>query len=232
MAPGVSADDASTMLHSPQGAAQCPPKMVGSLAWDAASLQEADYSYKLTGTHVQEINRALGIFKDYELDGPDISPKTFPLPTLGPILEGFAREIHYGRGFVLITGLEPDLYSDEDNALIFLGMSSYIGLDRGMQDNRGRMMVHVSDQGKGPAGGTKASNKPSPFHTEFFCDILSLYVRGEPASGGNIKIASSWQVYNDLCKSRPDIIRTLQAPDWTFERYGHIFQHSAQTHML
>lgn len=57
-----------------------------------------------------------------------------------------------------------------------------------------------------------------PFHTEFFCDVLALYVKGEPASGGDMKIAPSWQVYNDLRESRPDVIQTLLKPNWKFER--------------
>lgn len=51
-----------------------------------------------------------------------------------------AAEVHIGRGFVVMSGLNPDLYSDEDNALIFLGLSSYVGSERGMQDNKGRIM--------------------------------------------------------------------------------------------
>lgn len=76
----------------------------------------------------------------YELDGPDISPQTFPLPTLSRTFEALAAELHDGQGFSIISGLNPDLYSAEDNALVFLGLSSYVGSERGMQDNKGRMM--------------------------------------------------------------------------------------------
>ena len=48
--------------------------------------------------------------------------------------------IHEGRGFVVMRGLEPDRYSNMDNVLLYLGVTSYIAERRGMQDFDGRMI--------------------------------------------------------------------------------------------
>lgn len=74
------------------------------------------------------------------LFGSEISQDTFPLPTLGPKLLRAATDVHRGKGFVMIRGLEPDGFTPEENALIFLGMSSYIGEKRGRQDEDGNML--------------------------------------------------------------------------------------------
>jgi hypothetical protein len=51
-----------------------------------------------------------------------------------------ARDLHRGRGFFLLRGLEPTDYSVEDNLLLFLGISSYIGPRLGCQDSKGNMI--------------------------------------------------------------------------------------------
>lgn len=79
------------------------------------------------------------------LYGSEVTPDTFPLPTLGPKLQQVAVDIHRGRGFAVVRGLNPDEFSPEDNVLIFLGISSYIGAQRGRQDEEGNMLSESPD---------------------------------------------------------------------------------------
>ncbi len=41
---------------------------------------------------------------------------------------------------MVLRGLEPDKYSNFDNILLYLGVTSYIAEKRGMQDFDGRMI--------------------------------------------------------------------------------------------
>jgi hypothetical protein len=59
---------------------------------------------------------------------------------LGGKLLRLAVDIHRGKGFAVIRGLHPDDFSPEDNVIIFLGLSSYIGSKRGRQDEDGNML--------------------------------------------------------------------------------------------
>jgi hypothetical protein len=77
---------------------------------------------------------------DLGLYGNEVTPDTFPLPTLGPKLQQVALDIHRGRGFAVVRGMNPDEFSPEDNVLVFLGISSYIGVQRGRQDEEGNML--------------------------------------------------------------------------------------------
>lgn len=74
------------------------------------------------------------------LYGSDVSSATFPLPTLGTKLLQLAEDVHRGKGFAMIRGLNPGDFSPEDNVLVFLGLSSYIGAQRGRQDEDGNML--------------------------------------------------------------------------------------------
>jgi len=55
------------------------------------------------------------------------------------------------------------------------------------------------------------------FHTDVG-DIVSLLALNQSANGGESLISSSWRVYNELAKSRPDLIRTL-TEDWAIDGY-------------
>jgi hypothetical protein len=69
-----------------------------------------------------------------------ISQELFPLPTLSSKLKDLAKVLTNGVGFFLIRGLDPKQYSSEINLIMYLGISSYIGDKRGVQDERGNML--------------------------------------------------------------------------------------------
>jgi hypothetical protein len=92
------------------------------------------------------------------LYGNEVTPSTFPLPTLGPKLQQVATDIHSGRGFAVVRGLKPDDFSPEDNVLVFLGISSYVGVKRGRQDEEGNMLS------KSPSSRFKGSCLTRPVH--------------------------------------------------------------------
>jgi hypothetical protein len=78
--------------------------------------------------------------KGLGLYGSQVSTSTFPLPSVGPKLLRLAVDLHRGKGFGVIRGLNTDEFSKEDNIIIFLGLSSYIAERRGRQDEDGNML--------------------------------------------------------------------------------------------
>lgn len=80
------------------------------------------------------------------LYGSEVSASNFPLPTLGQKLLSAALDLHRGRGFAIIRGLDPEDFSPEDNLIVFLGISGYIGSKRGRQDEDGNMLSQFSSQ--------------------------------------------------------------------------------------
>jgi hypothetical protein len=205
-----------------------PPVLTGDLTWDASSFYtHVDYTHELTTQHKLEIHTALEYFKSLGRDGNEVNRQYFPLPTLGKMLLHYAEDLHHGKGFVNIRGLDPNHYSSEDNILLFLGISSYIGEKRAKQDDDGSMLMHISDakssresQQNRP---TRFSTRASTFHTDAFCDILALQTRNCAAKGGNHIIAASWTVYNKIAATRPDLLEVLARPNWPFDSRGRLF---------
>jgi hypothetical protein len=137
--------------------ANCPPRyipvssewpveMEGDLAWGPASFgSEDEYTLVLSESDVSEVRSGLQHFNELGLYGNEVSPSTFPLPTLGPKLRQISADVHQGRGFAVVRGLKPDEFSPEDNVLVFLGISCYVGVQRGRQDEEGNMLMHIRD---------------------------------------------------------------------------------------
>ncbi|KAJ4286401.1 hypothetical protein N0V88_008024 [Collariella sp. IMI 366227] len=156
--------------------------MDGELVWGADSISSPDdYTLTLNEDEISEVRAGLQHFNDLGLYGSEVMPNTFPLPTLGPKLRKMAVDIHSGRGFSVVRGLNPDEFSPEDNVLVFLGISSYIGATRGRQDEEGSMLMHIRDAklSKTPQEDrpTRYSSRPSTYHTDTFADILALQTR-------------------------------------------------------
>lgn len=62
------------------------------------------------------------------------------MPTLGPKLVELSLDVHNGRGFSVIRGINPRDYSVEDLTLAYMGVSSYVADKRGCQDKLGNML--------------------------------------------------------------------------------------------
>ena len=70
-----------------------------------------------------------------------IDPISFPLPDhLAKLLDDVSEECYNGRGFCVIRGLDPAKYTDEENVILYAGISSYIAPERGFLD---RARQHV-----------------------------------------------------------------------------------------
>ncbi|KAK4191763.1 hypothetical protein QBC35DRAFT_374806 [Podospora australis] len=196
-----------------------PAKFDSELAWDGPSLGKSlDYRLVLTDDELSEILAAVKWYKTLRRDGDRVDKTSFPLPTLGPKLEKLSRDLYYGKGVCVIRGINPASYSTEDLTLAYLGVQSYIAEQRGRQDKRGNMLVHIvaDNSNKQAAEHHRHSNKSITFHNEEAGDVVSWLTRSTAAAGGKCILASAYTVYNILAAARPDIIRTLARSDWPF----------------
>ncbi|KAL2009023.1 hypothetical protein VTN00DRAFT_7217 [Thermoascus crustaceus] len=194
------------------------------LSWTGSEFSSEDYVYTLSEREKQEVIHALDHFKDLGLAGNEVARENFPLPTLMSRLDDLAKDLHHGKGFFSIRGLDPEEFTPEDNVLVFLGISGYIGNKRGKQDDDGYMLAHVREsklcdapQHQRPF---RDSNLALTFHTDGFADILAMQTRSCAARGGNHVIASSMKICEELAATRPELMQILMSPIWVSESRG------------
>ncbi|KAK4203055.1 hypothetical protein QBC40DRAFT_31627 [Triangularia verruculosa] len=193
-------------------------------AWVPETLSSKQYVVDIGPQGVQEVEEGLRKFKEFELEGHEISRENFHLPTLGARLDQACRDVHNGRGFVIVRGLDPLKYSVEDNVMIFLGIAAYIGEQRGFQDKKGNMLTHItsSKDWKTPPELRHGihTNSSLAWHCDMGIDILALHVRSLAETGGNTFIASSLSIVKELEKSYPHVIQVLQEIAWPIQVSG------------
>ncbi|KAK8088808.1 TfdA family taurine catabolism dioxygenase TauD [Apiospora hydei] len=153
--------------------------------------------------------------------------RDLPLPALHAELRRLSRELHTGHGFFVLRGLRVDDYSREENAIIYAGVSSHIAAQRGRQDHKfvGQpadvVLTHIKDlrgdkiAAGGAIGSPAYTTDRQVFHTDSG-DIVSLFALETAASGGASKLASTWRVYNEIARTRPDLIHVL-CKNWDYE---------------
>ncbi|KAJ6782559.1 hypothetical protein PWT90_01387 [Aphanocladium album] len=206
-----------------------PTELQSDLVWDGATVTDKyQWWYRLTESDVAEIDDALKYWKNLGKPLGQLTQDTFPLPNLHPILRDISKEIHNGHGFKVVRGVPVEKYSREENIIIYAGLASHVAPTRGRQDNtyNGKpadvAVSHIKDLtatiDPHKIGAPAYTTEKQVFHTDVG-DVIALFALAEAAEGGESYLASSWQVYNELAATRPDLIRTLAEP-WDNDEFG------------
>jgi len=177
---------------------------------------------------LEEVRQALQSCTELGLAGDAINKASFPLPTLRAVLDEARRQVHQGQGFAIIRG--TGLYdSAEDNTNMFLGLASYIGDIRGIQDKQGSMLTHVTASKSWTVPPELRhgihTNTGLAWHNDMGADTIALHVRSLAEEGGNTFVASSWTIYRELVTSFPQVLELLCEPCWPIQVSGNPPRH-------
>ncbi|KAI4272177.1 MAG: hypothetical protein L6R38_006689 [Xanthoria sp. 2 TBL-2021] len=118
-----------------------PMKLDGPMAWTGGDFpDESRFIYYLSSDDRDEVRKALMHFKAQRLDRDEVSKSNFPLPTLASRFTKTCEEVYNGLGAMILRGLDVEKYTPEDLLVVFLGVSSYIAEQRGVQDRLSTML--------------------------------------------------------------------------------------------
>lgn len=192
-------------------------------AWRGPDLQSDDsWIIRLDDAANAEIDAAL---REAQARGATIpfERDDFPLPTLGPTIEGIRDRLEDGLGFALLRGLPRPHYSEEECGLIYWGIGMHLGTPVS-QNTRGHMLGHVRDEGKvmaDPKARAYQTTERLDFHTDQLpVDILGLFCLRTAKKGGASTIVSALTIHDVLREERPDLLKVLYQPfnlDWRGE---------------
>lgn len=188
-----------------------PGPIGGPAAWKGVEMsRRRDWLHVFTPGELEEIDAAV---RRHFTDGRemgDISPATFPLPTLAKKLTGFLEDLLHGRGFVMLRGFPVERYSMAEAAVAYLGIGSYLGSFRS-QNAKGHLLGHVYDHGldmRKPTTRFYQTNREIKYHSDS-CDLVGLLCWRASKSGGESRIVSTITVHDEMLRLRPDLWRAL-----------------------
>lgn len=192
-------------------------------AWRGPALQRSEeWIVRLTETDLHELDVALHNVNRRGISMHGLTKDTFPLPGLSAKLKSILQEVEYGRGFVLIRGIQAERYSKEDAGRLFWGLGAHFG--KGVTQNaKGDLLGHVADLGFADYRGrsdvrgyqTRASLE---FHTDVV-DVVGLMCLRKAKQGGESLIASSTTIHNEMLEHHPMLLGLLYG-NFLFDRKG------------
>lgn len=199
-----------------------PKAISGACAWQGKELQgNSSWIVHWTSAQITELESAAKHFANSGLSLENITPESFPLPTLQAFIHEQLNQLLNGRGFVMLRGLPIQDWSIEKAATIYMGIGRHMGSLRS-SNGKGHLLGHVRDQGAKVEAGARfyQTNKKLDYHTDS-ADIVGLLCLQKAKQGGESFIASSMAVYNELVKRRPDLIPAMFTP-YPTDRRGEV----------
>jgi hypothetical protein len=187
-------------------------------AWLTRDLDDpTTWTTRLDDGHLAEIDRALAHAKTRGRDwrDPDFSRADFPLDRAGELMDDLLEELEDGRGFVLLRGLDVTRYSEDDATTVYRGLGAWLG-DVISQNSQGDLIGRVTDHGDRFAGddpykagvrGHRTRIELQP-HTDT-SDLVGLLCIRPAKSGGRSHVASSTAIFNEIQRTRPDLLPVL-----------------------
>jgi hypothetical protein len=143
-----------------------------------------------------------------------------PLPAFSDVLTQVVEALAHGRGFVLLRHFPTDLLTVAEVELAYFALGLHLGTPVS-QDAAGTLLGHVRDERvarTGPEVRLYRTRERQDFHTDG-ADIIGLLCLHAARRGGESKLASSYAVYNDILRRRPDLLDVLYEPMW-WDRNG------------
>ena len=191
-------------------------------AWRGSELAKTrDWLFHLSSDQVARMEE---IGKKFVADDPDlryVQASDYPVPWMKEALASWGHDVDYGRGFVLVRGLKPHLYSDTLSAAIFYILTLHMG-DPMQQNEMGDLIDHVyatSDKTMNDPGALPSKVRDRlVFHSDS-SDVVALMCLRPGKSGGASLLVSGAQIYNEILKRRPDLAPLLLEPfHWDWKR--------------
>jgi hypothetical protein len=189
--------------------------------WTAADLADpSGWTIDLSDNQRDEIARVARAAATNGRSIATLSIDDLPLPALHDTLDNVVRILAEGHGFVLLRRFPVDLLSDAETELAYFALGLHLGAPVS-QDAEGTLLGHVRDERvarTGPEVRLYRTRERQDFHTDG-ADIIGLLCLHAARSGGESRLASSYAVYNEILRRRPDLLDVLYEPMW-WDRNG------------
>ncbi len=193
------------MISMPDGPVDDPA------CWLAADLErDTGWIHSLDADGRAQIDRAVETVLARGLTAFHFRREDFPLGSLADTIASWANTIEYGRGFVLVRGLDPTSYDETALMALYWGLSVHLGTPI-PQNAQGQLIGHVRDTGRSYQANnvrgytTKAELKA---HCDA-SDVVGLLCRHPAKQGGESLVASSPAVFNYIQAEHPEYLPHL-----------------------
>lgn len=178
-------------------------------AWRPSDFPTKDaFAIDLEPRHIAALEDEVIRFKATGGGHEDMSIESFPLDDIKEDIAAWRREVHDGRGMILLRGVPVERIELDDLRLMYLGLGCHFGRPVS-QSNLGELVGEVVNIGdKDPKERAYRSSRELMLHTDRADHIAMLCIR--PAiEGGLSGYASALTIHNIMLEERPDLLAHL-----------------------
>jgi hypothetical protein len=186
----------------------------GAAVWRTADVADADeWCVELTDAQRIAIVTAAQQAISAGITLASMRREDFPLPGMTDVIEAWSAALEHGRGFLLLRRFPIDLLDPDATELAYAGLGSHLGRPVG-QNKDGELLTHIRDERLPAEAGTVRlyrTRQRQDFHTDA-ADVIGLLCLHRAREGGESRIVSSGAVYNEMLRTRPDLVEALSEP--------------------
>ena len=184
-------------------------------AWYGPQMAERvdEWTHYFSPTELVELEHATEQLMAHGRDILTIDKSAFVLGECASTLARVRRDLLEGRGFCLLRGLPVGRWERLKAAICFWGIGAHLGVAVS-QNGKGHVLGHVKNLGLDyslPATRGYQTSERLPFHTDY-ADLVGLMCLRPAKRGGQSALVSSRTVYEEMRKSRPDLVEVLRQP--------------------
>ena len=141
------------------------------------------------------------------VEAAKVERSQFSTPAIDRLMDELREVIMNGAGVVLLKGVTPDRFSDDDMYRLYWGLGTHLG--RGLPQSRQMEMIGlVQEEDSNPnARGYRSSNALG-MHTDAF-EIVGLMCVRRAEQGGESSLASALTMHNKILVERPELLPAL-----------------------
>ncbi len=180
-------------------------------AWRGDAVRaRGDYRCRLNADEVAEIEAALAHATATGKPTIDLTARDLPLPALSKRIAGWRAELSEGLGFVVVSGVPVQRWTQEQSERFFWAFGQHLGIP-GLQNPQGDLLGHVIDTGdaaKDPLVRLYRTSSNINYHCDG-ADVVGLLCLNATPTGGASRIASSVTVFNELWRANPKLAARL-----------------------
>jgi hypothetical protein len=189
--------------------------LTGLQAWKVTDFKdESEWMSVFSEDEIREIN---AIAQEPEVPFPELLQMTkddFHLPRISAKFNDIREHLEGGRGFAVLRGVPVQNYSLAQARMVFWALSVHMGTPQ-PQDKAGSLLHDVTNTGQKVAAAGEVrgfqTDDELTFHNDGGDAFMLLCLR-TAEHGGVSKLVSVATIFNEILRTRPDLIDVLQQP--------------------
>ena len=187
-----------------------PSFVEGPLVWAGNDFPpDRSWVRRFDDKMIREIAEAAQRFLDLKIEPREVKKHAFRLPLTESVLKAAYDDLETGHGFTMMEGLPVDDWGLELSSAALCVMCSRFG-NVVMQNREGEYILDVTDKNR--SLGTRMrgyhGNDELAFHNDG-SNVATLLCLETALRGGETLIVSAATVYNEIARTRPDLLVPL-----------------------